>query len=74
MRAAGPARTLFTSPRWDCRFWALLRRTWLGSAFQCLAEVGDQLVAVWCAARNSAIRWLLAQTCRIRTGSVLIPR
>ena len=22
MRAAGPARTLFTSPRWDCRFWA----------------------------------------------------
>jgi integrase len=26
MRAAGPARTLFTSPRWDCRFWAL---TWL---------------------------------------------
>src|SRR5205807_3185438 len=30
MRAAGPARTLFTSPRWDCRFWALtwLRRHW----------------------------------------------
>ena len=30
MRAAGPARTLFTSPRWDCRFWALtwLRRRW----------------------------------------------
>jgi len=26
MRAAGPARTLFTSLRWDCRFWAL---TWL---------------------------------------------
>jgi hypothetical protein len=26
MWAAGPARTLFTSPRWDCRFWAL---TWL---------------------------------------------
>ncbi len=25
MRAAGPAKTLFTSPRWDCRFWAL---TW----------------------------------------------
>jgi len=21
--AAGPARTLFTLPRWDCRFWAL---------------------------------------------------
>ena len=30
MRAAGPARTLFTSPRWDCRFWAStwLRRHW----------------------------------------------
>ena len=30
MRAAGPARTLFTSPRWDCRFWALTwpRRHW----------------------------------------------
>src|SRR4029453_12270465 len=30
MRAAGPARTLFTSPRWDCRFWALtwLKRHW----------------------------------------------
>src|ERR1700682_2949695 len=30
MRAAGPARTLFTLPRWDCRFWALtwLRRHW----------------------------------------------
>ena len=23
MRAAEPARTLFTSPRWDCRFWAI---------------------------------------------------
>ena len=30
MRAAGPAKTLFTSPRWDCRFWALtwLKRHW----------------------------------------------
>src|SRR5436190_14525061 len=30
MWAAEPARTLFTSPRWDCRFWALtwLRRPW----------------------------------------------
>ena len=30
MRAAGPARTLFTSPRWDCRCWALTwrRRHW----------------------------------------------
>src|SRR5258708_3956508 len=30
MQAAGPARTLFTSPPWDCRFWALawLRRDW----------------------------------------------
>ena len=30
MQAAGPARTPFTSPRWDCRFWALtwLRRHW----------------------------------------------
>jgi hypothetical protein len=30
MRAAGAARTLFTSPRWDCRLWALtwLRRHW----------------------------------------------
>jgi SAM-dependent methyltransferase len=30
MRAAGPVRTLFTSPRWVCRFWALmcLRRRW----------------------------------------------
>jgi hypothetical protein len=30
MWAAGPARTLFTSPRWDCRFWALtwLKRRW----------------------------------------------
>ena len=30
MRAAGPARTLFSSPRWDCRFWVLtwLRRHW----------------------------------------------
>ncbi len=30
MRAAGPARTLFTSPRWDCRSWALTwpRRHW----------------------------------------------
>ena len=30
MRAAGPARTLFTSPRWACRFWALTspRRHW----------------------------------------------
>ena len=30
MRAAGPARTRFTSPRWDCRFWAStwLRRHW----------------------------------------------
>jgi hypothetical protein len=30
MRAAGRARTLFTSPRWDCRFWALtwLKRRW----------------------------------------------
>src|SRR5581483_9766843 len=28
--AAGLARTLCTSPRWDCRFWALtwLRRHW----------------------------------------------
>src|SRR4030095_1940694 len=30
MWAAEPARTLFTSHRWDCRFWALtwLRRHW----------------------------------------------
>ena len=30
MQAAGPARTLFTSHRWDCRFWAStwLRRHW----------------------------------------------
>jgi SAM-dependent methyltransferase len=30
MRAAGPARTLFMSPLWDCRFWAStwLRRHW----------------------------------------------
>ena len=30
MRAAGPARTLFTSPRWDCRCWASTwpRRHW----------------------------------------------
>ena len=30
MRAAAPARTLFTSPRWDCRFCAStsLRRRW----------------------------------------------
>src|SRR5438876_11424424 len=30
MRAAGLARTLFTSPRWNWRFWALtwLRRHW----------------------------------------------
>jgi len=31
MRAAGPGRTLFTSPRWDCPFWVLtwLKRHWL---------------------------------------------
>src|SRR5208282_100491 len=30
MRAAGPAKTLFTSPRWDYRFWVLtlLKRHW----------------------------------------------
>src|SRR5206468_8657979 len=30
MQDAGPARTLFTSPRWDCRCWALtsLKRRW----------------------------------------------
>src|SRR5215813_6009643 len=26
MQGAGPARTLFTLPHWDCRFWLL---TWL---------------------------------------------
>ena len=39
-----------------------------GSVGQCTRRTAG------CAARNSAIRWLLAQICRIRTPSVLIPR
>ena len=49
MRAAGPARTLFTSPRWDCRFSAL---TWLRRHWRSPERRPSGVLAAWLASHS----------------------